>query len=1142
LWVSASGLLLLGAFALAYSLYYRFFAELHVDLAFLNFPIFVGEMLLAACLPLMALKWKAEGLRWGRGHAVLACYVAWVLAKALHGYLTWGPLAFRDAALFYYPLFLVVGYALYEPVLFPSRVAAALLGIWAVVILRLPFIEPYLILPTTFLRYYGFSYLALGVILVLKFKRKWMRWAGLGTVLGVFPYQELFVGASAHLLGVVAGFGFLWGCGLWILWKRGWRHIGWIGALTLAVFAGMAVRFADPIQLNALMRVQEVAEAYRQAEAKIAAERPHFTFAAIPPKLYNPKNDTGEISRYVQVYLEGILAELRNVVKAPSAFPEAEERISGLLDQAAARVRQGDTRLEEIKAELKTDVQDILSEAFGQYGASVPQWEEKLSQSAYDVAHAWWVWARNSTGDPYRIAMEQNTFLFRFFVWRDMIREIVRGKAFWGIDFGKPLRLPSIEILGQAQEEWKQVGWISAHNGFLNMIYRGGVAGGLAVLALFLGWLWLVRNSIMTQSLAGLVLASALLYWMVLSAFLVILELPYTAIPFWTLFGMAVGFLKKRHSLETSHVMLEAVEEAKDKTTALLKERPSLWINAAGLLLLGAFALAYSLYFRFFAELHVQLRFLNFPIFVGEILLAVCFALVILKWKVEGSRWGRGHAVLGCYMVWVLARALCGYAAWGPLAFRHAALFYYPLFLVVGYTFYEPALFTSRVAGVLLGVWALVILRPPFIEPYLMLPTTFLRYYGFSYLALGVLLVFKLRRKWVRWVVLGFALGLFPYKELFDGARAHLLGVVAGFGFLWACGLWILWKRRWRHGGWIAVLTLAVFTGMVIRFADAIQFKALAEVQQVAEAYREAEAKIAAERPYFTFIPIPPKLYNPRDTGDLVAETAATVGQTLTTGAKKDISKLLDAAAVEVNQQSDSLETIKQQLIVDVKKILLAKVKAPAVPAVEVKAEPVKAPPVTEEKVDPEVQSRVTRSAEVIADRLNIWVRDEYEEDFIVGVERTNFLFRFFIWRDMLREMFREKAVLGVPFGKPRRSESIEILRMAYGEWSRDGWISAHNSLLNMIYKGGVLGLALVIWIFTMLNAMTKRFLAMQSWTGLILASVVVYWLVISSFLVILELPYTAIPFWTLFGMSLRYATLVSRDNNHVRDIRHSEF
>ena len=39
----------------------------------------------------------------------------WLLSKALAGYLSGGLLALRNAALFYYPLFALVGYLAFDP-------------------------------------------------------------------------------------------------------------------------------------------------------------------------------------------------------------------------------------------------------------------------------------------------------------------------------------------------------------------------------------------------------------------------------------------------------------------------------------------------------------------------------------------------------------------------------------------------------------------------------------------------------------------------------------------------------------------------------------------------------------------------------------------------------------------------------------------------------------------------------------------------------------------------------------------------------------------------------------------------------------------------------------------------------------------
>lgn len=124
----------------------------------------------------------------------------------------------------------------------------------------------------------------------------------------------------------------------------------------------------------------------------------------------------------------------------------------------------------------------------------------------------------------------------------------------------------------------------------------------------------------------------------------------------------------------------------------------------------------------------------------------------------------------------------------------------------------------------------------------------------------------------------------------------------------------------------------------------------------------------------------------------------------------------------------------------------------------------------------------------------------------------------------MAVEMAGENAWLGISFGKAQRSRSLEILGWAWFEWKRDGWITPHNSYLHMIYRGGIVGLVVISIIFWIIVHLLKDFIRLRSLTGGLLAGVLVYWLMISNFLVILELPYNAIPFWTLFGMTMAYA------------------
>jgi len=140
-----------------------------------------------------------------------------------------------------------------------------------------------------------------------------------------------------------------------------------------------------------------------------------------------------------------------------------------------------------------------------------------------------------------------------------------------------------------------------------------------------------------------------------------------------------------------------------------------------------------------------------------------------------------------------------------------------------------------------------------------------------------------------------------------------------------------------------------------------------------------------------------------------------------------------------------------------------------------------------------------------------------------LDTDYSNIMFRLLIWRDMLVELRQEKPWFGFSFGKPQRSPSIEILNMAVGEWSRDGWIMPHNSYLHLIYRGGIVGVAIIIFLGWSIFVLARTFFLCWSVPGLILTSVLLYWLTIANFIVFLEFPYQAIFFWTVLGMLFAY-------------------
>ncbi|MDP2910004.1 MAG: hypothetical protein Q8N69_02955, partial [bacterium] len=152
-----------------------------------------------------------------------------------------------------------------------------------------------------------------------------------------------------------------------------------------------------------------------------------------------------------------------------------------------------------------------------------------------------------------------------------------------------------------------------------------------------------------------------------------------------------------------------------------------------------------------------------------------------------------------------------------------------------------------------------------------------------------------------------------------------------------------------------------------------------------------------------------------------------------------------------------------------------------------------------------------------------VWVDEPITEAREEGGATNNTLFRLFIWRDIIVEFSRHWPILGFSFGKPFRSESLEILGWGAGEWGRDGWIDPHNSYLDMLYRMGILGVALIGFLIWQFFHMIKGFIIFRSLPGLLLCSILINWSVAANFLPILELPHSSIPFWALWGVALGY-------------------
>jgi len=444
------GMYLLLLCSLGYFLNARRFAELHIQFSFLDFPIFIGEIILFFCFFLLTAKYYVSKPPWNHWHAILFLYIIFVVMKALIGYQKWGPLALRDAALMYYPLCALLGYSFYRQDFFDKK--TILVGVGALSIIFQFF---------WFYEYFLFTTTILAVLLIRAYPEKKVRWLLWLLLILVMPYEKFFKGSRTMLVGMVISILFCLPVILYFaVWKLRYKVLT-VLLVGLVVMVGIR-RYFDRDKLRFFFDVDSLNQLLMIQQRELDYRKQTFVPIEITNlRLYNPEGVMEPVKYKTMEYPDEFYKDFKNIFSSPS-----------------------------------------LDSAYG-------------------------------------------NIAFRLHIWRDMIDQFLQFKPFWGFDFGKPLRSPRIEMLGLAVSEWLRDGWIGAHNSFLYMIYKTGAIGGLFILVL-LGMITdLIRKSLKAKSVTGILLCAILIFWIVVANFLLIFELPYNAIPFWTLLGMALAYLQK---------------------------------------------------------------------------------------------------------------------------------------------------------------------------------------------------------------------------------------------------------------------------------------------------------------------------------------------------------------------------------------------------------------------------------------------------------------------------------------------------------------------------------------------------------------------------------------------------------------------
>ncbi len=454
-----------------------------------------------------------------------------------------------------------------------------------------------------------------------------------------------------------------------------------------------------------------------------------------------------------------------------------------------------------------------------------------------------------------------------------------------------------------------------------------------------------------------------------------------------------------------------------------------------------------------FAEKHFYVAAIGLPIFVGELLLFGLFLLWLWRRLAMAETWQLWHWAWVVFGVWLMIKALTGVSAYGVLALRNAALFYYAFFVLLAFEFFRNK-DRSNVILFAIAVIVSALLWGKCLQDYAQLP------------AFLVLLAIALRMRQpvfrAAFIANGVAI-LLKYKGFSTGTRAHMIGYFLTLSFLSVYFLFGMWraKRMVKLGGCLAFLLAGLVCVLV--FADRNAINSFTRWDSLKAKFTYYDTIIREGEAYYIFEPVQYEVFTP-DQFD---------------GRLKGEVRLNNERAVRQGLEA----------------VVLSKLQG------------LNPQDIHDKQFDNRLLSTINSSMD--------WRS--------LDTAQINALYRVFIWRDMWRDLLKERAWWGINWGIPQRSKSLEILGWNVREIIDAGWIVPHNSFFHMVYRAGWVGIGLIGVLMVALIKLTSGFLAARSFTGGLLLAILCYWIGLASFSLFLEVPYTAIPFWSLLGFLFAY-------------------
>lgn len=142
----------------------------------------------------------------------------------------------------------------------------------------------------------------------------------------------------------------------------------------------------------------------------------------------------------------------------------------------------------------------------------------------------------------------------------------------------------------------------------------------------------------------------------------------------------------------------------------------------------------------------------------------------------------------------------------------------------------------------------------------------------------------------------------------------------------------------------------------------------------------------------------------------------------------------------------------------------------------------------------------------------------------------NNAVWRLIVWKDIIKKSM-QKPILGYGFGMLYNNDTLKDMGWAYG--ADTGFLDPHNSYLSILYRTGILGISIfllfIVSFFVKAINFLRKFQDRQTSIYMIgILSSVVFILVISFFMVVLEGPYLGIFLWIFIGLALALINIES--------------